>query len=78
MPAYMLARNRDVIIKMVTVRDFERMERFKKRARLGGLARAKKLSAKRRKEIAKGAARKRWDKITRIDPELTAVVKKYI
>ena len=50
----------DIIIKMITVGDLERMERFKKRARLGGLARARKLSAKRRKEIAKEAAKKRW------------------
>lgn len=52
----------DVIIKMVTVGDLERMERFKRRARLGGLARVKKLSAKRRREIAGIAARKRWAK----------------
>jgi len=52
----------DITIKMVTVGDLERVERFKKRARLGGLARARKLSAKRRKEIARGAARKRWAK----------------
>ena len=51
---------RDIIIKMVTVGDLERMERFKRRARLGGLARARKLSARRRREIARGAAKKRW------------------
>jgi len=30
--------------------------------KLGGLARARKMSAKRRKEIAKKAAQKRWQK----------------
>ena len=52
---------RDIIIKMITVGDLERMEQFKRRARLGGLARARKLSARRRREIARGAARKRWE-----------------
>ena len=40
-------------MKELTVREF---------ARLGGKARSKKLSAKRRKEIARNAARFRWRK----------------
>ena len=56
---------RDIIIKMITEADIKRMELFKRRAHLGGLARARKLSARRRREIARGAARKRWENKTK-------------